>query len=55
MGLTERVNIYATMLWFALLSIVLWRARADGRQGSPGAKPGILLAGRSARRCTRMS
>ncbi len=29
MGLTERINIYATMLWFAVLAIALLRARAD--------------------------
>jgi hypothetical protein len=31
MGLTERINIYATMLWFAVLAIALLRARADCR------------------------
>jgi len=31
MGLTERVNIYATMGWFALLSVLLLRARSGNR------------------------
>jgi len=39
MGLTERVNIYATMLWFALLAVLLLRAQGtvahDNRGGSP--------------------
>jgi len=34
MGLTERVNIYATMLWFAALAIAL--LRAEKGQGSVG-------------------
>lgn len=29
MGLTERINIYATMLWFAVLAISLLRAQAE--------------------------
>jgi len=29
MGLTERINIYATMLWFAVLPIALLRAQSD--------------------------
>jgi hypothetical protein len=29
MGLTERINIYATMLWFAVLAIALLRAQSD--------------------------
>jgi hypothetical protein len=32
MGLTERINIYATMLWFAVLAIAL--LRAEKGQGS---------------------
>jgi hypothetical protein len=35
MGLTERVNIYATMLWFAVLAIVLLRPEA-GRTEDAG-------------------
>jgi len=31
MGLTERVNIYATMLWFAVLAAALLRGRSDSR------------------------
>jgi hypothetical protein len=30
MGLTERINIYATMLWFAVLAVALLRHQADG-------------------------
>jgi Protein of unknown function (DUF998) len=29
LGLAERVNIYATMLWFAALGISLWRIRSQ--------------------------
>ena len=29
MGLTERINIYATMLWFAVLAIALSRAKME--------------------------
>jgi hypothetical protein len=29
MGLKERVNIYATMLWIALLALSLWRAQGE--------------------------
>jgi len=29
MGLTERINIYATMLWFAVLAIALLRTKAE--------------------------
>jgi len=29
MGFTERINIYATMLWFAVLSIILWRSEKE--------------------------
>ncbi len=38
MGLTERVNIYATMLWFAVLAIILLRAekRPSSVDGSDG-------------------
>ena len=32
MGPTERVNIYATMLWFAALAITLLRGRSDSRE-----------------------
>lgn len=38
MGLTERINIYATMLWFAVLAIELSRAKAERPQGNLGAK-----------------
>jgi hypothetical protein len=37
MGLTERVNIYATMLWFAVLAIAILRAQAEQPQDKPGA------------------
>jgi len=30
MGFTERINIYATMLWFALLSLALLRTEVEG-------------------------
>jgi hypothetical protein len=36
MGIHERVNIYATMLWIAVLAIGLWRARGVGAQ------PGLM-------------
>lgn len=42
MGLTERINIYATMLWFAVLGIALLRARrtiAPRQQGKPTVIP----------------
>lgn len=35
MGLTERVNIYATMLWFGVLAIALLRAEQNGPR-APG-------------------
>lgn len=38
LGIAERVNIYATMLWFAVLAIVLSPAR--GRQAKAPAEPG---------------
>lgn len=31
-GLVERVNIYASMLWIAVLGAVLWRPSGTGRQ-----------------------
>jgi hypothetical protein len=37
MGLTERVNIYATMLWFAVLSTALVRMQ-KGRSASPAGR-----------------
>jgi hypothetical protein len=37
MGLTERVNIYATMLWFAVLSAALVRMQ-KGRPASPAGR-----------------
>ena len=37
MGFTERINIYATMLWFSVLSILL--LQADIGQGSKNVKP----------------
>lgn len=36
MGLTERVNIYATMLWFAVLAVALLGAQTDRPQDSRG-------------------
>ena len=38
MGLTERINIYATMLWFAVLAIALSRAKAERPQDNLGAR-----------------
>ena len=38
MGLTERINIYATMLWFAVLAIALLRARAERPEDNVGAR-----------------
>lgn len=38
MGLTERINIYATMLWFAVLAVALARARAAGPRESVAAR-----------------
>jgi hypothetical protein len=38
MGVEERVNIYATMLWVAVTAIAVWRAkgsRAPGPLGKP--------------------
>lgn len=33
MGLTERINIYATMLWFAVFSMALYRGnKIDSEQ-----------------------
>jgi hypothetical protein len=29
MGFTERINIYATMLWFAVLAIIILRSEKD--------------------------
>ncbi len=44
MGLEERVNIYATMLWVATLAIGLWRTRdaatAPGQTRPPGVPRG---------------
>jgi hypothetical protein len=42
MGLTERVNIYGTMLWMAALAMGLWRAGemvAPGEQEQPTLPP----------------
>jgi protein-S-isoprenylcysteine O-methyltransferase Ste14 len=39
MGLTERINIYATMLWFAVLAIVLLRAQGTVAQDNLGGRP----------------
>jgi hypothetical protein len=38
MGLTERIIIYATMLWFAVLAIALLRAQAERSQDNLGAR-----------------
>lgn len=38
MGLTERINIYATMLWFAVLAIALLRAQAERSQDNFGVR-----------------
>ena len=38
MGLTERINIYATMLWFAALAIALLRAQAERPEDRLGAR-----------------
>ena len=38
MGLTERINIYATMLWFAVLAIALSRIKAECPQDNLGAR-----------------
>lgn len=38
MGLTERINIYTTMLWFAVLALSLLRANAERRHGDLGAR-----------------
>ena len=35
MGLTERINIYATMLWFAVLSILLLRPEMKQKSVQP--------------------
>lgn len=37
MGLTERINIYATMLWFAVLAIALLRAKVERPRDNLGA------------------
>jgi hypothetical protein len=42
MGLEERINIYATMLWLAVLAVALWRAEgptAPRPLGTPTATP----------------
>jgi hypothetical protein len=42
MGLEERVNIYATMLWVAVLAVSLWRAQgasAPRQLGRPALTP----------------
>ncbi|HEU5422904.1 MAG TPA: DUF998 domain-containing protein [Nitrolancea sp.] len=36
MGLEERISVYATMLWFAVLSVGLLRTEAAGGSRSPG-------------------
>lgn len=36
MGIEERVNIYATMLWFAVLAIALLRASVERPEAAPG-------------------
>ena len=49
MGLEERVNIYATMLWVALLAVGLWRAEAreeSSQLRKPSATPPQLPVGR---------
>jgi hypothetical protein len=38
MGLTERINIYATMLWFAVLAIAILRTHAERLQNNLGAR-----------------
>lgn len=43
MGFEERVNIYATMLWVAVLAIALLRAQVARREEAPGA-PAIAPA-----------
>jgi hypothetical protein len=40
MGLTERINIYTTMLWFAVLAIVLLRSSAQPTDPSSMAEGG---------------
>jgi hypothetical protein len=40
MGVWERINIVATMLWIAVLAIVLWRAPAPAATGQPPASIG---------------
>jgi hypothetical protein len=40
MGLTERINIYATMLWFAVLAITLLRAQEERLQNKLDARRG---------------
>lgn len=45
MGITERVNIYATMLWVAVLSVSLLRSLGDGgqRESKSTAVPAPML------------
>jgi hypothetical protein len=40
MGIEERVNTYATMLWLAVLAIALLRAQAERPEGVLGASTG---------------
>jgi uncharacterized membrane protein len=35
MEVTERINIYAYMLWVVVLAIALWRAQATAAAGKP--------------------
>ena len=51
MGIEERVNIYATMLWFAVLSISLLRASGFVPTRRPGRK--IVVFGRASRTWTK--
>jgi hypothetical protein len=40
MGIEERVNTYATMLWLAVLAIALLRAQAERPEEGLGASTG---------------
>lgn len=40
MGVRERINIYAYMLWMAVLALVLWRAPATATADKPRASVG---------------
>jgi hypothetical protein len=46
MGLEERVNIYALMLWIAVLAIALLRAEVEQPEAAPGTPSGAPTARR---------